>query len=623
MPLRTARLVPLLSLSLLLPRAESPERVHVNDNRKPAGTLAHGVLTVHLEVRLGTWYPDGDNAPGAAVPAFAEAGAPPQIPVPLIRVPAGTAVSVTLRNALRGATLVVHGLNAHPPADPAADTLQLAPGATRQTRLRLDTPGTYYYWGTTTGRLLGGRMHEDAQLSGAIVVDEPGRPAPAGRIFVIGMWGDTAGGAPSVQHLFVVNGRSWPHTERLSYAVGDTVRWRVLNVSADIHPMHLHGFYFEVGSRGDGRGDTTYAGTRHELEVTERFAIGQTVQLTWIPDRTGNWLFHCHIPAHFGPRGSLGAPPVAERGPHAAKHALEGMNGLVVGITVRPRAGVAPAAAADHRPRRRLRLLVRENAGGTPAQPYYEFALQEGGAEPPPDSGHHAGPAIVLTRGEPVAITVVNHMAEPTSVHWHGIELESYFDGVAGWSGGASRLAPAIAPGDSFEARFTPPRAGTFMYHTHVDELRQQPAGLAGALLVLEPGARWDPATDVAVLVSSSPDSAQRLRAVFLNGELTPPPLDWRVGVTYRLRFINITMERPGLRLELRRDTTLARWRVVAKDGAPVPAERQVIEPATRPLSIGETLDVALTPSAPGDLRLEARAATGLVLAVLRIRVRE
>src|SRR5206468_2424525 len=128
---------------------------------------------------------------------------------------------------------------------------------------------------------------------------------------------------------------------------------------------------------------------------------------------------------------------------------------------------------------------------------------------------------------------------------------ESYFDGVAGFSGRDTRLAPLIAAGDSFEARFTPPRAGTFIYHTHVDELRQQPAGLAGALIVLEPGTRYDPATDVTVLISSPSDSVAETRAVLLNGSLTPTPLELRVGVRHRVRFINITKGRPGMRLEL------------------------------------------------------------------------
>ena len=40
-----------------------------NDNRKPAGTLKNGVLSVSLEARKGTFYPEG--ATGVGVPAFA------------------------------------------------------------------------------------------------------------------------------------------------------------------------------------------------------------------------------------------------------------------------------------------------------------------------------------------------------------------------------------------------------------------------------------------------------------------------------------------------------------------------------------------------------------------------
>ncbi|HEX9395081.1 MAG TPA: multicopper oxidase domain-containing protein, partial [Gemmatimonadales bacterium] len=597
--------------------------VRSNDNRQPAGTLALGVLTLRLEARLGTWHPDGDDAPGAAVPAFAEWGRAPEIPGPLIRVPAGTDVAITLRNAL-AATLIVHGLSPRPLADSVADTLQLAAGATRTVRFRLAVPGTYYYWGTSTARpSLGRRFHEDAQLSGAIVVDEPGRAAPADRVIVIGMWADTAGAPSPRQELFVLNGRSWPRTERLAYTQGDTVRWRVLNVTADFHPMHLHGFYFRVDSRGDVRADTTYEPMRGEMEVTERMIPGETVRLTWVPDRAGNWLFHCHVPGHIGPRDALGMKPAPGRGRHALKHGPDEMTGLILGISIRPRAGDVGARPIGNAPRRHLRLLARQNAGGTVANPYYGFALANGDAEPPPDSGEHAGPTIVLTRGEPVTITVVNRTPEPTSVHWHGIELESYFDGVGGWSGDRALLAPVIAPGDSFDARFAPPRAGTFIYHTHFDEIRQEPAGLAGALVVLEPGAPWDLSRDLVVLISTPSDSALGLRAVLINGDSAPPPADLRAGTTYRLRFINIAVNRGAMRVQVVRDTSVVQWRVVAKDGAAWPAARQGMSPARRPLSVGETVDVELTPDAPGDLRVEARSVGGALLGVLPIHVQE
>jgi FtsP/CotA-like multicopper oxidase with cupredoxin domain len=50
------------------------------------------------------------------------------------------------------------------------------------------------------------------------------------------------------------------------------------------------------------------------------------------------------------------------------------------------------------------------------------------------------GPLIILTRGEPVEIEVVNRLKERTAIHGHGIELESYYDGVPGWSGVGSQI---------------------------------------------------------------------------------------------------------------------------------------------------------------------------------------
>ena len=39
-----------------------------------------------------------------------------------------------------------------------------------------------------------------------------------------------------------------------------------------------------------------------------------------------------------------------------------------------------------------------------------------------------------------------------------------------------------VMPGDSFEMRVTPPRAGSFMYHTHLNDIYQQRLGLYGPL---------------------------------------------------------------------------------------------------------------------------------------------
>jgi FtsP/CotA-like multicopper oxidase with cupredoxin domain len=265
--------------------------------------------------------------------------------------------------------------------------------------------------------------------------------------------------------------------------------------------------------------------------------------------------------------------------------------------------------------------VIRPSAGGTATQPFYEFVLSKDRRDPPPDSGLHTGPPIVVVRGEPVRITVVNALDVPTSVHWHGIELESYYDGVPGFSGAGSRLAPLIAPHDSFVVRFTPPRAGTFIYHTHVDENTQQLAGLAGALIVLEPGLTLDSTTDHTILITTPPVWEDELRSVLINGHASPAPLVVRAGVAQRLRLINMTVRRPGARVELWRDTTRLSWRALAKDGREFPTTRQVEQAARSVVSIGETLDFEFVPRAGDKSRLEVRGLDGALLATMPITV--
>ncbi len=609
-------------------------RITPNDNRRPAGTLRRDTLRLSLVARAGEWHPDGDGAPAVTIPAFAEEGRAPSVPGPLVRVPVGTTVLVTVRNALEGDTLRLQGLHLRPIAV-AADsaTITLAPGEVRELRFRLDAPGTFYYWGTTTRRVLAFRTGLDAQLTGAIVVDPRGA-APNDRIFVLGMWTDTVARSFVPRHrvLGVVNGRSWPNSESITAVVGDSVRWRVINASGDLHPMHLHGFYFKVTSRGDGTTDTLYTAERAPSEVTEAMNMGATYAMTWVPERAGNWLFHCHIPEHFGPRAALGLPrdTANAHAAHAttASHAQSGMSGLVLGVVVNGRGNTpatnAASAAATDAGRRQLRLLVRENRGSAPNVPLFSYAIHEGGAEPAPDTGRVASPPLVVVRGQPVRITVVNRLAEPTAVHWHGIELESYYDGVPGFSGAGRRVTPLIAPGDSFVVRFTPPRAGTFIYHTHHDEDRQQLAGLAGALIVREPDVPFDAARDHPIVITSPTDQGEAARRVYLNAAESPAPITLRVGETARLRIINMTVRRAGVRLRMKRGDVMVPWRLVAKDGATIPASFVESRPFAQLISIGETADLEVTGEAPGELQLEVRVGPvpdARVLGVQRIRV--
>ena len=604
-------------------------RIATNDNRVAGGVLRDGILTIKLQIQRGQWHPDRDTDPGVPVLAFGEEGKSLQIPGPLIRVPKGTEVRAALRN-LSDSTIVIVGLAA-PNAAAGTDTIHLNAGESRETRFMASSPGTYFYRcrrmvaGPNAAAVGGICPTESSQLSGAIIVDE--RPAAGQaheRIFVLGLWTATPGPLTRNTTLrFVMNGKAWPNTERLTYTVGDTVRMRIVNTSAAPHPMHLHGFYFNVDSRGNGRTDTTYSASSHHLAVTERAATDRTFSMTWIPERPGNWMFHCHDNFHVLRNRPLDGSPLpseVEHMQHAKNHSMEMMGGLVMGVEVRPKGPTT--TTRDVAARRTLRLVARVDSGGTADEPAYGYVLQDGKKASSASTGPLLpGPTIVLKRGEPVAITVVNELPEATSVHWHGIELESYFDGVAGFSGDAGRISPAIAPRDSFVARFTPPRSGTFMYHPHADEVRQQQAGLSGAIVVVDDPATYNSSRDLIVMIST-PRRAAESQTVYLNGSNTPAVHEWRVGERYRIRFVNIHTSRPSMIGRLMRDSTTLTWRAIAKDGADLPPERAIIGPAFQQLGNGEVYDFEFTPTSPGDLRFLVTAGNGNPLAALPIRVR-
>ena len=609
------------------PTRSVAERAAINDNRVPAGEMRGRVLTVHLEVREVDWRPDGDDAPGIGVWAFAERGKRASVPGPMLRVREGTQVHALVSNPLAQGTLVVRGLSPRGTAARTTDTIQVAAGATRDVRFDAGVPGTYFYSGTIIGGPTGnGAETKDAELHGAFVVDQGGATQRTNdRVLVIGLWTrNPRNGLVERSDVlrFTINGRSWPHTERLSYAIGDTVRYRVVNASVAVHPMHLHGFYFDVNSRGDGSADSTFgAATSVPRVVTERVAPGRTAMITWVPERAGNWLFHCHDNFHTLRNAPLdGSQLPAEHRVHVTNHALEMMGGLVMAIDVRDR-GVRSAGAATGE-RRQLRLVAQEEPGSSETEPSYEYVLHDGARATPASPPLLPGPTIVLERGKPVDITVVNRLHEPTAVHWHGIELESYFDGVADFSGAGTHVAKAIAPGDSFVARFTPPRSGTFMYHPHADETRQQQAGLAGTLLVVDSLSGFDAEHDKVVLLTVPRSETDARSTVLINGSLRPDTLRLRVGERYRFRLVDLHTFRPSMIVRLLRDSTAQAWRPLAKDGMNLAADRAQVRRAQQQMGNGETYDFELVPREPGELRLTVTTATNVQLAEMPVSVR-
>jgi len=73
-------------------------------------------------------------------------------------------------------------------------------------------------------------------------------------------------------------------------------------------------------------------------------------------------------------------------------------------------------------------------------------------------------------------LRVTNRLAEPSSIHWHGIRSPTAMDGVPGLS------FAGIKPGETFTYRIPLHQSGTYRYHSH--SAFQEQTGLASALIV-------------------------------------------------------------------------------------------------------------------------------------------
>ena len=618
-----------------------PEAVIAHGNTHPAGTVKDDEVRIRMRAARGTWRPEGPKGAAIEIEALGEEGTHLTVPAPPIRVKESATLTVSVRNDLP-APLRLHGLCARDGG--ACAPLDVKPGATETVRFTSGRAGTYHYWATSLGAPMPMR-----EMAGALIVDPKDAAERRDRIFVITEWNTLmaselaeilSADLPSERFLalrpaatFVINGLSWPATERLTYQRGETVRWRVINLSSQTHPMHLHGFYFTVLTAGDGRQDAPVAQGRGERVVTHLLPSGGTMLMEWTPEQEGNWLLHCHIMSHVSRARRLtgGTVPVGDPLPdHAHAHGRDdpglGMAGMVLGITVLPERATshAPADRPVLPPRRLTMRIERTTSAGGASAIGVAFTEQgNGAADPHPAS---PGPPLVLVRGEPVEITVVNALTEPTSIHWHGLEIESYYDGVHGWSGVGRRTAPMIEPGGSFVVRITPPREGTFIYHTHLHDYLQLSSGLYGAVIVTEPGSTFDPAVDHVLLLgrqNASEASAivQDAASVVINGDRAPR-WTWRAGTRHRIRVINITPDDVLTVSALKGDAVLE-WRAVMKDGAPVSMTSDAIVPARVRIAVGETYDFELdAPPGRGAFWIEVRSPSGKWQAQAQVFVR-
>lgn len=585
-------LVPLAACSSPMP----PVAV-IHDNEIPAGSRNGDTVSVTLQPVQAMWYPETTDDPGALVWAIAADGDTPMIPAPLLRGNEATVFRITLRNPHPDSTLMASGFGTRPGG---GERIAIAPGGDTTISFVAGAAGTYFYafeWGEQSELV----PPDEALLAGAFVVEGP-ESLVNERIFIASSWLveiDSTLGAPFVtRDWLVINGRSFPHNRTIDATQGDTMHWRWINASHDSHPIHLHGDHFQVIRRGNMTSDEEHW---DQEVVTVMMLPGQTFTAMYTPNEPGNWALHCHFAFHTS--HFLSTERVTEPedigAPDAVRHDVYGMKGMLVRVKIHPAPdGSRRPAVVDGARQVRLVAMARDSVYRDAVE---GFAFVESYNDSLPESLPKLSPTLVLNRGEPVAITVVNRLRAPTAVHWHGMELPSYSDGIPGWSGGLPEIAGLIAPGDSFVARFTPPRAGTFIYHAHSNEMHQIAGGLYGAMLVVDPET-WQPERERVVVIGGDGYFSDVAR---VNGMRTPDPIEVPADEQIRLRIVNIQVDF-GLTVQMLRDTVPMSWIPVAKDGAELPTERKVATSESWLTGPGETADFEVT-LPRGEYRLLVR----------------
>jgi FtsP/CotA-like multicopper oxidase with cupredoxin domain len=104
------------------------------------------------------------------------------------------------------------------------------------------------------------------------------------------------------------------------------------------------------------------------------------------------------------------------------------------------------------------------------------FAVGDRAATATAVNGMVPAPILRWREGDTVTLNVTNRLAEPSSIHWHGIRVPNPMDGVPGLT------FRGIAPGETFTYRFPVRQSGTYWYHSHT--MFQEQTGLYGPIVI-------------------------------------------------------------------------------------------------------------------------------------------
>ncbi|HET9318993.1 MAG TPA: multicopper oxidase domain-containing protein [Bryobacteraceae bacterium] len=228
-------------------------------------------------------------------------------------------------------------------------------------------------------------------------------------------------------------------------------------------------------------------------------------------------------------------------------------------------------------------------------------------------NGQIPGPTIHVTEGDLVRVQLVNHLPEPTTIHWHGIDVPTGMDGVPGLS------QDAVDPGDTFTYEFVASNPGTRMYHSHTDTDAQIQLGLYGAFIIdpAKPEAQKFDHDYTYILTEKSMDFTPQVamgdadilhrdagngrggdlqKDLFLmNGRAGEAidPMSIAAGGHIRIRLINLGNLVHAMHLHGQA------FKIIATDGNPVPPNVQLVKDTVL-IGPGERYDLEVDGTNPG-----------------------
>lgn len=97
--------------------------------------------------------------------------------------------------------------------------------------------------------------------------------------------------------IYPIQGQIYPNVPAIEVEEGDLVRVRMINAgSTTFHPMHLHGHQFDVIAK-DGNPVPEEAVQERNVKTVHP---GETMDIEFVADNPGQWMFHCHELSHAG-----------------------------------------------------------------------------------------------------------------------------------------------------------------------------------------------------------------------------------------------------------------------------------------------------------------------------------